>query len=178
MSLNDVPAGREIPNDINVVIEIPMNADPVKYEMDKETGMLTVDRFMSTPMRYPLNYGFIPNTLGGDGDPLDVLVLTPYPLEHGAVIRCRPIGYLDMEDDGGEDQKLIAVPHKKLTGIYEHIKTAEDLPALLREQVNHFFSHYKDLEAGKWVKIRGWKNVDEAKALIVEGVAAASKKAA
>jgi len=178
MAIKDVAPGREIPNDINVVIEIPMHADPVKYEMDKDTGMLTVDRFAATMMRYPLNYGFIPNTLGGDGDPLDALVLTPFPLEHGSVIRCRPIGYLDMEDDGGEDQKLICVPHKKLTPMYEHIQSPADLPALLKEQVNHFFAHYKDLEPGKWVKIRDWKGADDAKALIVEAVANIKKNAA
>ncbi len=157
MSLLNVPAGKDLPEDIYVVIEIPANADPIKYEIDKESGALFVDRFMSTAMFYPCNYGYINHTLSLDGDPVDVLVPTPYPLQPGSVIRCRPVGVLKMTDEAGEDAKLIAVPHTKLSKEYDHIKDVNDLPELLKAQIAHFFEHYKDLEKGKWVKVEGWK---------------------
>ena len=164
MSINDIPAGKNIPDEINVIIEIPANSDPVKYEVDKDTGALMVDRFMATAMFYPCNYGYIPNTLSEDGDPLDVLVPTPYPLINGAVIKCRPVGVLKMEDESGIDAKLIAVPVDKLSVIYREVQEATDLPALLLQQIEHFFEHYKDLEKGKWVKVQGWADAAEAKA--------------
>lgn len=173
MSINDIPAGKNIPDEINVIIEIPANSDPVKYEVDKDTGALMVDRFMATAMFYPCNYGYIPNTLSEDGDPLDVLVPTPYPLINGAVIKCRPVGVLKMEDESGIDAKLIAVPVDKLSVIYREVEEATDLPALLLQQIEHFFEHYKDLEKGKWVKVQGWADAAEAKAEIVKSVAAA-----
>ena len=172
MSINDIPAGKNIPDEINVIIEIPANSDPVKYEVDKDTGALMVDRFMATPMFYPCNYGYIPNTLSEDGDPLDVLVVTPYPLINGSVIKCRPVGVLKMEDESGIDAKLMAVPVDKLSALYQHVQEATDLPALLLQQIEHFFEHYKDLEKGKWVKVQGWANAAEAKAEIEKAVAA------
>lgn len=172
MSINDIPAGKNIPDEINVIIEIPANSDPVKYEVDKDTGALMVDRFMATAMFYPCNYGYIPNTLSEDGDPLDVLVPTPYPLINGAVIKCRPVGVLKMEDESGIDAKLIAVPVDKLSVIYREVQEATDLPALLLQQIEHFFEHYKDLEKGKWVKVQGWANAAEAKAEIIKSVEA------
>jgi inorganic pyrophosphatase len=173
MIINDIPACKNIPDEINVIIEIPANSDPVKYEVDKDTGALMVDRFMATAMFYPCNYGYIPNTLSEDGDPLDVLVPTPYPLINGAVIKCRPVGVLKMEDESGIDAKLIAVPVDKLSVIYREVQEATDLPALLLQQIEHFFEHYKDLEKGKWVKVQGWADAAEAKAEIVKSVAAA-----
>ena len=146
MSLLNVPAGKDLPEDIYVVIEIPANADPIKYEIDKESGALFVDRFMSTAMFYPCNYGYINHTLSLDGDPVDVLVPTPYPLQPGSVIRCRPVGVLKMTDEAGEDAKLIAVPHTKLSKEYDHIKDVNDLPELLKAQIAHFFEHYKDFD--------------------------------
>lgn len=172
MSINDIPAGKNLPDEINVIIEIPANSDPVKYEVDKDTGALMVDRFMATAMFYPCNYGYIPNTLSEDGDPLDVLVPTPYPLINGAVIKCRPVGVLKMEDESGIDAKLIAVPVDKLSVIYRNIKEATDLPELLLNQIEHFFEHYKDLEKGKWVKVQGWADAAEAKAEIIKAVEA------
>lgn len=172
MSINDIPAGKNLPDEINVIIEIPANSDPVKYEVDKDSGALMVDRFMATAMFYPCNYGYIPNTLSEDGDPLDVLVPTPYPLINGAVIKCRPVGMLEMEDESGIDAKLIAVPVDKLSVIYRDIKEATDLPELLLSQIAHFFEHYKDLEKGKWVKIKGWADAASAKAEIEKSVAA------
>lgn len=172
MSINDIPAGKNLPDEINVIIEIPANSDPVKYEVDKDTGALLVDRFMATAMFYPCNYGYIPNTLSEDGDPLDVLVPTPYPLINGAVIKCRPVGVLKMEDESGIDAKLIAVPVDKLSVIYRDVKEATDLPALLLQQIEHFFEHYKDLEKGKWVKVQGWADAAEAKAEIIKAVEA------
>lgn len=176
MSLTNVPAGKSLPDDIYVVIEIPANADPIKYEVDKETGALMVDRFMATAMFYPCNYGYINNTLSLDGDPVDVLVPAPYPLQPGCVIRCRPVGVLKMTDEAGEDAKLVAVPHSKLTKQYDHIQDVTDLPELLRNQICHFFEQYKALEAGKWVKVDGWDNAAAAKAEIVASFARASKK--
>lgn len=176
MSLLNVPAGKDLPEDIYVVIEIPANADPIKYEVDKESGALFVDRFMSTAMFYPCNYGYINHTLSLDGDPVDVLVPTPYPLQPGSVIRCRPVGVLKMTDEAGEDAKLIAVPHTKLSKEYDHINDVNDLPELLKAQITHFFEHYKDLEKGKWVKVDGWDNAEAAKAEIVASFERAKQK--
>ena len=170
MSLDRVDAGRDLANDFNVVIEIPMHADPIKYEVDKETGALFVDRFVSTSMHYPCNYGYVPQTLSDDGDPVDVLVITPFALMPGVVVRCRPIGLLKMTDEAGGDTKLLAVPIDKLTPLYRHIETARDLPELTLSQITHFFQHYKDLEPGKWVKVEGWGSPEEAKAEIRAGV--------
>lgn len=170
MNLDRVDAGRDVPNDVNVVIEIPMNGDPIKYELDKATGALFIDRFMSTSMHYPCNYGYIPRTLSGDGDPVDVLVVTPYPLIPGVVVRCRPIGMLKMTDEAGADEKLLAVPVDKLTPIYRNVQSCRDLPELTQSQITHFFEHYKDLEPGKWVQVQGWVDAEEAKKAIHEGV--------
>ena len=175
MSLNLVDAGRDLGNDFNVIVEIPMNADPIKYEVDKATGALFVDRFLSTAMHYPCNYGYIPQTLADDGDPVDVLVITPFALMPGVVVRCRPIGLLKMSDEAGSDTKLLAVPIDKLTPLYRHIQTARDLPELTLSQITHFFQHYKDLEPGKWVKVEGWGSPEEARREITAGVAAAAK---
>ena len=179
MNLDRVPAGRDIPNDFNVIIEIPMNGEPIKYELDKETGAMFVDRFMSTAMHYPCNYGYIPKTLSADGDPVDVLVLTPIPLITGVVVRCRPIGRLKMTDEAGGDAKVLAVPVDKLCNIYRPIQSPRDLPELTLNQIAHFFEHYKDLEPGKWVRIDGWVGQEEAKAEIQTGIdnyAGAEKK--
>ena len=176
MSLNQVPAGKNVPEDINVIIEIPQNADPVKYEIDKDTGAIMVDRFMATPMFYPANYGYVNNTLSLDGDPVDVLVPTQYPLVHGAVIRCRPVGVLKMTDESGEDAKVIAVPVSKLTQEYDHIQDVNDLPELLKAQITHFFERYKELEKGKWVKVEGWGDAAEAKEEISSSLARAQGK--
>ncbi len=173
MSYNDIPAGKDVPNDVYAIIEIPANHDPIKYEIDKDSGAVFVDRFMATPMFYPANYGYIPHTLSEDGDPLDVLVVTPYPVAVGAVIRCRPVGMLRMEDDSGIDAKLIAVPHDKLSVMYRDIQEHTDLPALLIQQIEQFFNRYKELEAGKWVKILGWDNADAARAEILKSIEAA-----
>jgi inorganic pyrophosphatase len=175
MSLNKVPAGRDVPNDFNVIIEIPMNADPIKYEVDKETGAIFVDRFMGTAMHYPCNYGYVPNTLSADGDPCDVLVITPFALIPGVVVRCRAIGVLKMTDEAGGDAKILAVPVDKILPIYSHWQKPEDLQDLRLQQIQHFFEHYKDLEKGKWVKIEGWGGPDDAKAEIVGGVEAYKK---
>lgn len=166
MSLGNVPAGKNLPDEVNVIIEIPANADPIKYEVDKDTGTLWVDRFMATPMFYPCNYGFVNQTLSLDGDPVDVLVPTPYPLQAGSVIKCRPVGVLKMSDESGEDAKVIAVPVSKLSKEYDHINDVNDLPELLRSQITHFFERYKELEKGKWVKVEGWGDVNDAKAEI------------
>lgn len=166
MSLANVPAGSKLPEEFNVVIEIPMNSDPVKYEVDKETGAVFVDRFMLTAMHYPCNYGYIPQTLSLDGDPVDVLVKTPFPVAVGSVIKCRALGVLQMEDEAGQDAKLLAVPVDKLYPVYSNIKTVEDLPEVELKQIQHFFEHYKDLEKGKWVKVTGWADSDAAKAEI------------
>ncbi|MGP1954660.1 MAG: inorganic diphosphatase, partial [Arsenophonus sp. NC-QC1-MAG3] len=156
--------------------EIPANADPIKYEVDKNSGAIFVNRFISTTIFYPCNYGYINHTLALDGDPVDVLVPTPYPLQPGVVIRCRPIGVLKMTDESGEDAKLIAVPHFKLTKEYDHIKDINDLPELLRVQIKYFFEHYKNLEQGKWVKVEGWENINAAKAEIISSFERANKK--
>jgi inorganic pyrophosphatase len=170
MNLDRVTSGRNVPNDVNVIIEIPMNADPIKYEVDKATGAVFVDRFMSTAMHYPCNYGYIPHTISDDGDPVDVLVLSPVPVITGVVVRCRPIGMLKMEDEAGGDAKLLAVPVDKLSSLYRTIKSPRDLPELTTAQISHFFQHYKDLEPGKWVKIEGWVGAEEAKKEILAGV--------
>jgi inorganic pyrophosphatase len=172
MSYNKIPAGKSLPDDINVVIEIPANHAPVKYEIDKDMDALVVDRFMATPMFYPANYGFIPQTLSDDGDPLDVLVITPHPVEPGSVIRCRPVGVLNMTDESGQDAKLIAVPHSKLSTVYNDVQDINDVPELLRKQIAHFFENYKDLEEGKWVKVEAWGSADEARAEIQKSAAA------
>jgi inorganic pyrophosphatase len=171
MSLNKVPSGKNLPDDFNVIIEIPMHGEPVKYEVDKESGAIFVDRFMNTAMHYPCNYGYIPHTLCGDGDPVDVLVVTPVPLQTGVVVRCRPLGVLKMEDEGGQDAKLIAVPVDKLSTLYRGMQSHTDLPEITLKQISHFFAHYKDLEPNKWVKIDGWYGVDEARAEIMDSVA-------
>jgi inorganic pyrophosphatase len=170
MNLDRVPSGRDLPNDFNVIIEIPMNGEPIKYELDKATGAMFVDRFMSTAMHYPCNYGYIPKTLSGDGDPVDVLVITPVPLAMGVVVRCRPVGVLKMTDEAGSDEKLLAVPVDKLCNLYRHIQTPRDLAEGRLAQIAHFFEHYKDLEVGKWVKLDGWHGPEEAKAEIMAGV--------
>lgn len=172
MSFDKIPAGKDLPNDIYVAIEIPANSSPIKYEIDKDANALFVDRFMATPMFYPANYGFIPKTLGEDGDPLDVLVVTPYPVVPGAVIRARPIGVLNMSDESGQDAKVLAVPHDKLCALYKNVKEYTDLPELLIKQIEHFFENYKDLEPGKWVKVDGWAGADAARAAIMSAAAA------
>ena len=171
MILDRVPTGKKIPEDVNVIIEIPMHGAPIKYELDKDTGAMFVDRFMSTAMYYPCNYGYIPQTLSGDGDPVDVLVVTPVPLISGVVIRCRPIGILKMTDEAGEDEKLIAVPVDKLSKTYRNVQSPADLPQGMTATIAHFFEHYKDLEEGKWVKVEGWGEAAEAHKAILDGVA-------
>ena len=171
MNLDRVTSGKDLPNDVNVIIEIPAHSDPVKYEVDKDTGAMFVDRFMATAMFYPCNYGYVPHTLSEDGDPVDVLVITPHALISGSVIRVRPIGVLKMSDESGIDAKVLAVPVKKLTDRYNHINDIDDMPKQLLAQIAHFFEHYKDLEAGKWVKIEGWGNAADAKAEIEASVA-------
>jgi inorganic pyrophosphatase len=175
MSLHNVTPGAKAPEEFNVIIEIPMNADPIKYEVDEDTGALFVDRFMSTAMHYPCNYGYVPQTVAADGDPVDVLVITPYPLIVGAVVACRPIGMLKMEDEAGGDSKLLAVPTDKILPIYKHWKKPEDLADLHLQRIQHFFEHYKDLEPGKWVKVQGWEGPEAAKAEIVTGMAQFNK---
>lgn len=170
MGLTRIPAGKDVPNEINVVIEIPSHSDPVKYEVDKASGAVFVDRFMGTPMHYPCNYGFVPQTLSEDGDPVDVLVPTPFPLLAGSVIRCRPVGVLKMTDESGADAKVLAVPITKLTPLYDTVHIYSDLPMLLRDQIEHFFNHYKDLEKGKWVKIDGWADNEAAKQEILNSI--------
>jgi inorganic pyrophosphatase len=168
MSIERVDAGRNVPEDFNVVIEIPMNAEPVKYEVDKATGAIFVDRVLSTPMRYPCNYGYVPRTVSGDGDPVDVLVVMPLPLVPGCVIRCRALGMLAMRDEAGEDIKVIAVPLDEVFPAYREAGSVEDLPELARERIVHFFEHYKDLEKGKWVKVEGWRDAQAARREIAE----------
>ena len=162
MSYSKIPPGRELPADVNVIIEIPANHDPIKYEIDKSSDSLFVDRFVATPMFYPANYGYIPATLSEDGDPVDVLVVSPHPVVPGSVIRSRPIGMLKMTDEAGPDSKLIAVPHRELTPMYDHILDIRDLPEILLKQTEHYFENYKDLEEHKWVKVDGWTGVEEA----------------
>ncbi|HSD41081.1 MAG TPA: inorganic diphosphatase [Burkholderiales bacterium] len=175
MNLDRVSSGRDVPNDVNVIIEIPMHAPPIKYEVDKSTGAMFVDRFLSTSMFYPCNYGYIPHTLSGDGDPVDVLVVSPLPIVPGGVVRCRPIGMLRMEDEAGDDTKVLAVPIDKLSPLYRGVQTARDLPEITLAQISHFFEHYKDLERGKWVKVVGWVGPEEAKKEILAGVSSHKK---
>lgn len=170
MILDRVSSGKNVPNDVNVVIEIPSHSDPVKYEVDKETGAMFVDRFMGTAMHYPCNYGYVPQTLSEDGDPVDVLVVTPIPVISGAVIRVRPLGMLCMTDEAGKDSKIVAVPIDKLSNLYTHMNSVRDLPKALLDSISHFFDHYKDLEPGKWVKIDGWVDTEEAKHEILESI--------
>ena len=170
MRIEAIPRGKNPPEDVNVIIEVPIGGQPIKYEMDKDSGALFVDRFLYTPMTYPGNYGFVPHTLSDDGDPIDVLILNTRPLFPGCVIGVRPIGVLVMEDDGGIDEKIMAVPLTKLTRRYENVHTYTDLPEITLKQVEHFFTHYKDLEPGKWVKIDSWSGTDKAKQLIVEAI--------
>jgi inorganic pyrophosphatase len=170
MSLDLVSPGKNVPEAFNVIIEIPMNADPVKYEVDKETGAIFVDRFMSTSMHYPTNYGYVPQTLSGDGDPVDVLVITPWALVPGVVVPCRPIGILMMEDEAGVDAKVLAVPTDKILSIYTQWQKPEDLNPLRLKTISHFFEHYKDLEPGKWVKVLGWEGPEAAKQEVLDGI--------
>ncbi len=170
MGLERVPAGAAVPDEINVIIEIPKDAEPVKYEVDKASGAIFVDRVLSTPMRYPCNYGYVPQTLGGDGDPLDALVILPLPLVPGSVIRCRPVGMLKMTDEAGGDEKLVVVPQPKIFAGYGHIADIGQVSAHWLERIGHFFEHYKDLEKGKWVKLDGWAGAAEAKQEILASV--------
>jgi inorganic pyrophosphatase len=170
MNLDRVTSGVDVPNDINVIIEIPAHADPVKYEVDKETGAMFVDRFMSTAMHYPCNYGYVPHTLSDDGDPVDVLVLTPVPLISGSVVRCRPVALLKMTDESGDDAKVLAVPIDKICPQWSHARGPEDMPNNLLHQIAHFFEHYKDLEEGKWVRVEGWGGAEDAKSEILSSM--------
>lgn len=175
MRIDAITIGNEPPDDVNVIIEVPVGGNPIKYELDKEAGTLVVDRFLYTPMAYPGNYGFVPHTLSEDGDPIDVLVCNTRQLVPGCVINVRPIGVLVMEDNAGQDEKVIAVPSHALTKRYDSVLTASDLPSITLQQVEHFFEHYKDLEPGKWVKIGGWQGADDAKRLIVEAIERAAE---
>ena len=170
MRIDAIAIGKDPPNDINVIIEVPVGGDPIKYELDKNSGTLVVDRFLYTPMRYPGNYGFVPHTLSADGDPVDVLVCNTRPIAPAAIINCRPIGVLLMEDDGGGDEKIIAVPSSQLTKRYDHISDYTDLPDITVHQIQHFFAHYKDLEPNKWVKIERWGGAKEAQTLITAAI--------
>jgi inorganic pyrophosphatase len=168
MNLDRVTYGKDFPNEINVIVEIPAHSDPVKYELDKETGAMFVDRFMSTAMNYPCNYGYVPHTLSKDGDPVDVMVLTPYPLIPGSVIKCRPVGVLKMTDESGDDAKVLAVPTDKVSRLYRDVQDFRDLAPMLLEQIAHFFEHYKDLDEGRWVRVEDWGGVDQAKQEILD----------
>ncbi|MCW2309900.1 inorganic diphosphatase [Rhodobium gokarnense] len=170
MRIDAISIGNNPPHDINVIVEVPVGGEPVKYELDKASGALVVDRFLYTPMRYPGNYGFVPHTLSDDGDPIDVLVPNQRPIAPGAIMNCRPIGVLMMEDESGHDEKVIAVPAHALTKRYDRIKSATDLPEITLHQIEHFFEHYKDLEPNKWVKIVGWEDAASAERLIMEAV--------
>ena len=176
MRIDAISIGRNPPEDVNVIVEVAIGGEPIKYEMDKEAGTLVVDRFLYTPMRYPGNYGFVPHTLSQDGDPIDVLIANTRPILPGAVINVRPVGVLNMTDDGGGDEKIIAVPTSKLTQRYDKIKNYSDLPEITLQQIQHFFEHYKDLEPGKWVKVLRWGNADDAHKLILDGLARAKGK--
>lgn len=170
MDINAISIGKNPPEDVNVIVEVPLGGEPIKYEMDKDAGTLVVDRFLYTPMFYPGNYGFIPHTRSGDGDPCDVLVANTRAIIPGAIISVRPVGVLVMEDDGGEDEKIIAVPSRKLTQRYNRVENYTDLPDITISQIQHFFEHYKDLEPGKWVKVVRWGDKAEAQRLILEGI--------
>jgi inorganic pyrophosphatase len=170
MRLNAIPIGRKPPEEVNVVIEVPIGGEPIKYELEKASGALFVDRFLYTPMRYPGNYGFIPHTLSGDGDPADVIIANTRAIVPGAVMPVRPVGVLMMEDNAGPDEKIVAVPAPALTPRYDKVKNYSDLPGILINQIEHFFAHYKELEPGKWVKIIGWRDAAEARKLIEEAI--------
>ncbi len=170
MRIDAIKIGNNPPEDINVIIEVPVGGHPIKYELDKDSGTLVVDRFLYTPMTYPGNYGFVPHTLSDDGDPIDVLVCNTRPLIPGCVINVRPVGVLVMEDNSGEDEKIIAVPSTELTKRYDKISDISDMPEITLQQIEHFFEHYKDLEPGKWVKIGDWQNADRARELIVSAI--------
>lgn len=172
MNISKISVGENPPWDVNVIIEVPAGTEPVKYELDKESGALFVDRIMHTSMRYPCNYGFIPHTLADDGDPVDVILANHTPIMPGAVVRCRPLGVLVMEDEAGMDEKLLMVPVDKLHPFHREVQSYEELPNIFLDQISHFFEHYKDLEAGKWVKIKGWESAEKAAALIEEGIKA------
>jgi len=174
MRIDAIAIGNEPPEDVNVIIEVPMGGQPIKYELDKDAGVLVVDRFLYTPMSYPGNYGFVPHTLSDDGDPIDVLICNTRELVPGCVINVRPIGVLIMEDNAGQDEKIIAVPSPSTTKRWEHVHDFTDLPEITRQQIEHFFEHYKDLEPGKWVKIGDWHDADVARQLIVEAIERAS----
>ena len=177
MRIDAIPIGENPPEDINVIVEVPHGGHPVKYELDKASGTLFVDRFMHTAMHYPCNYGFVPHTLSEDGDPIDVLVVSRIPVVPGAVIRSRPIGVLMMHDEAGQDEKILAVPVQKLNPYYKDVHNYTDMPDILLQRITHFFEHYKDLEDGKWVKVDGWQDADKARELIVKAIEAGSKAA-
>jgi inorganic pyrophosphatase len=176
MDINRLPAGKNPPYEINVLIEVPLRSDPIKYEYDKDSGFIFVDRYLYTSMFYPCNYGFIPGTLGGDGDPLDVMVIGRMPVMSGAILRARPIGVLEMEDEAGLDEKLLAVPIEKITPVHKEVRTYKDVPELDLARIAHFFEHYKDLEPNKWVKVQGWEGPERAHQLILEGIERAKDK--
>jgi inorganic pyrophosphatase len=178
MRIDAIAIGNNPPEDVNVIIEVEIGGEPIKYEMDKEAGTLFVDRFLHTPMRYPGNYGFVPHTLSDDGDPIDVLVANTRPIVPGAVINVRPVGVLRMTDDGGPDEKIVAVPSPKLTKRYIDVHNYSDLPKITIEQIQHFFEHYKDLEPGKWVKLDGWGDAAEARSLIMAAIERAKQHGA
>ncbi|HMK84705.1 MAG TPA: inorganic diphosphatase [Steroidobacteraceae bacterium] len=169
MSINNVTAGDRVPQEFNVIVEIPMNADPIKYEVDKDSGALFVDRFMMTAMHYPANYGYVPQTIAADDDPVDVLVHTPFALLPGVVVRCRAVGVLKMEDESGSDAKVLAVPADDICPLFTHWKSIADVPEMRLKQIQHFFEHYKDLESGKWVRVVGWEGVEAAHEEIIQG---------
>ena len=176
MDLSRLPAGKNPPHEINVLIEVPLRSDPIKYEYDKDSGAIFVDRYLYTAMFYPCNYGFIPQTLADDGDPVDVMVVGRMPVIPGAILRSRPIGVLKMEDEAGNDEKILAVPIDKITQINRKVQSYKDIPEIDLARISHFFEHYKDLEPNKWVKILGWGDADEAKKMIMEGVERARQK--
>jgi inorganic pyrophosphatase len=178
MRIDAVPIGKNPPHDINVIIEVPLGGEPIKYEMDKAAGAMYVDRFLYTSMRYPGNYGFVPHTLSDDGDPIDVVVVNTRAIIPGAIMNCRPIAVLKMQDESGHDEKIIAVPSHKLTKRYDKVKSHTDLPDITLHQIEHFFEHYKDLEPGKWVKVIGWGDAEEAKTMILAAIEAAKKAGA
>lgn len=175
MDVSKITIGRDVPNDVNVIIEVPMGSEPIKYELDKDSGAIFVDRFLHTAMTYPCNYGFIPHTLSQDGDPVDVLVVGRRPLMPGCVVAARPIGVLLMEDDKGQDEKILCVPATRLHPFFDDVEEYQDLPKILLNQIRHFFEHYKDLEEGKWVKVTGWGSKDRAIELILAGIENAKK---
>jgi inorganic pyrophosphatase len=177
MGLENLPAGKQVPDDVNVVIEIASNSHPIKYELDKDSGMVMVDRFLGTSMVYPCEYGFVPHTLSEDGDPVDALVISPFSLLPGTVVRCRPVGMLRMTDESGKDAKILMVPVSKLTPRYEAVLKPEDLGQEVLNTIEHFFKHYKDLEVGKWVKVDGWEGIDAARKEIVESLTRFKEKA-